>query len=68
MDAATSRAALATGDVDGVIGMSDLFSLRDQGVARVIYLSKGDASVTCNEVLKEEGLQGFWPAQPSSPQ
>jgi sulfonate transport system substrate-binding protein len=51
MDSATSRAALATGDVDGVIGMSDLFSLRDQGVARVIYISKGDASVTCNGTL-----------------
>jgi len=51
MDQATSRAALATHDVDAVIGMSDLFSLRDQGLARVIYLSKGDASVTCNGTL-----------------
>lgn len=51
MDQATSRAALATGDVDAVIGMSDLFSLRDQGIARVVYLSKGDASVTCNGTL-----------------
>ena len=51
MDSATSRAALATRDVDAVIGMNDLFSLRDQGIARVIYLSKGDASVTCNGTL-----------------
>lgn len=51
MDQATSRAALATKDVDAVIGMSDLFSLRDQGLARVIYLSKGDGSVSCNGTL-----------------
>jgi sulfonate transport system substrate-binding protein len=51
MDAATSRAALATKDVDAVISGSDLFSLRDQGLARVIYSTKGDGRYTCNGTL-----------------
>jgi sulfonate transport system substrate-binding protein len=55
MDAATSRAALATKDVDAVISGSDLFSLRDQGVARVIYSTKGDGRFTCNGTLTASG-------------
>jgi sulfonate transport system substrate-binding protein len=51
MDAATARAALATKDVDAVISGSDLFSLRDQGVARIIYSTKGDGRLTCNGTL-----------------
>jgi sulfonate transport system substrate-binding protein len=51
MDGATSRAALATKDVDAVISGSDLFSLRDQGLARVIYSTKGDGRYTCNGTL-----------------
>lgn len=51
MDGSTSRAALATRDVDAVIGQADLFSLRDQGLARVIYNTKGDPRFTCNGTL-----------------
>jgi sulfonate transport system substrate-binding protein len=41
MDVATSKAALITKDVDAVIGSSDLIQLRDQGVARLIFSTKG---------------------------
>lgn len=55
MDGATARAALATRDVDAVISGSDLFSLRDQGVARIIYSTKGDPRLTCNGTLTASG-------------
>jgi sulfonate transport system substrate-binding protein len=55
MDGATARAALATKDVDAVISGSDLFSLRDQGVARIIYATKGDPRLTCNGTLTASG-------------
>jgi sulfonate transport system substrate-binding protein len=42
MDTATSRAALTTKDVDAVFGGNDLLSLRDQGVARIVYRTLGD--------------------------
>ena len=41
MDGATSRGALATRDLDGAVGGSELFALRDRGVARIIYSVKG---------------------------
>jgi sulfonate transport system substrate-binding protein len=42
MDTATAKAALATGDIDAAFGGSDYLALRDQGVTRLIYTSKGD--------------------------
>jgi sulfonate transport system substrate-binding protein len=42
MDNATSRAALTTKDVDAVFGAYDLISLRDQGVAKIVYNTLGD--------------------------
>jgi sulfonate transport system substrate-binding protein len=41
MDGATSRGALATKDLDGAVGGSELFQLRDRGVARIVYSTKG---------------------------
>ncbi|HYD66197.1 ABC transporter substrate-binding protein [Azospirillum sp.] len=42
MDFATSKAALATKDIDAALGQSDLLALEEQGIAKVIYTSKGD--------------------------
>lgn len=42
MDTNTSRAAIVTKDVDAYWGGSDVLSLRDQGVARVVYSTRGD--------------------------
>ena len=39
MDSATAKAAIATGDIDAAFGGYDLLSLRDQGLARVLYLT-----------------------------
>ena len=51
MDNATAKSALTTKDVDAMIGLSDVLSLRDQGVARVIYSTKGDPRFTCNSTI-----------------
>jgi sulfonate transport system substrate-binding protein len=37
MDSATARAAMATGDVDAAFGWTEYLSLRDQGLARLLY-------------------------------
>jgi sulfonate transport system substrate-binding protein len=37
MDTATARAAMATGDVDAAFGWTEYLSLRDQGIARLLY-------------------------------
>lgn len=42
MDTATAKAALGTGDIDAAFGGSDYLALRDQGLARLVYTSKGD--------------------------
>jgi len=51
MDSATAKAAILTKNVDAIIGLSDLLSLRDQGVARIIYTTKSDPQFTCNATL-----------------
>jgi len=42
MDTATAKAALGTSDIDAAFGGSDYLALRDQGLTRLIYTSKGD--------------------------
>ena len=37
MDAATAKAAMATGDIDAAFGWTDYLALRDQGLARMLY-------------------------------
>jgi sulfonate transport system substrate-binding protein len=45
MDTATARAAMATGDVDAAFGWTEYLSLRDQGIARLLYATDpSDAS------------------------
>src|SRR6478752_187940 len=41
MDNNTARLALTTKDVDAAFGNSDFLSLRDQGVAKIIYTTRG---------------------------
>jgi sulfonate transport system substrate-binding protein len=43
MDSNTGKAALATKDIDALFGGQDLIALRDQGIAKIIYTSKGDS-------------------------
>jgi sulfonate transport system substrate-binding protein len=42
MDTGASRAAIVTKDIDAYFGGNDVLSLRDQGVARLIYSTRGD--------------------------
>jgi sulfonate transport system substrate-binding protein len=42
MDFATATAALASRDIDAAFGQADYLALEKQGVARVIYSTKGD--------------------------
>jgi len=39
MDTATAKAAMATGDIEAAFGWTEYLSLRDQGLARVLYAS-----------------------------
>lgn len=43
MQASAAKAALATKDVDAMVGQTDLLTLRDRGVARIIYASRGES-------------------------
>jgi sulfonate transport system substrate-binding protein len=45
LDSGTSRAAIATKDIDAAFGGVDLLVLRNQGLARIVYTSKGDNPV-----------------------
>jgi sulfonate transport system substrate-binding protein len=40
-DSATARAAISTKDIDGYIGGSDVFQLRNRGVGRIVYTTVG---------------------------
>lgn len=52
MDIAASYAALATKNIDAAWGDSDIVALQDQGLAKVIYTTKGDdARLTRNSCL-----------------
>jgi sulfonate transport system substrate-binding protein len=37
MDSSTAKAAMATGDIDAAFGWTEYLSLRDQGLARLLY-------------------------------
>ena len=52
MDIAASYAALSTKNIDAAWGDSDIVALQDQGLAKVIYTTKGDdARLTRNSCL-----------------
>lgn len=44
MDAKDSLAALAAGRIDGFLGQPTVFALEEQGLARIIYTTKGRAT------------------------
>ncbi|MDB4990599.1 MAG: transporter substrate-binding protein [Myxococcaceae bacterium] len=49
MDTVTAAAALATGDIDAALGSTDYLRQRDQGVARIVYTTRGgDPAQTSN--------------------
>ncbi len=49
LDTNTAKSALVTKDIDAAVGASDYLSLRDQGVTRVIFTTKGgDPKLTSN--------------------
>jgi sulfonate transport system substrate-binding protein len=49
MDANTAKAAIVTKDIDAAFGASDWLALRDQGISRVLFSTKGgDARLTSN--------------------
>jgi sulfonate transport system substrate-binding protein len=49
MDANTAKAAIVTKDIDAAFGGSDWLGLRDQGVSRLVYTTKGqDPKLTSN--------------------
>jgi sulfonate transport system substrate-binding protein len=58
MDIATSKAALLTKDVDAAFGSYDLLQLRDQGTAKIIYITQGD-SPTYRAVTALVGVEEF---------
>jgi len=45
LDTATSKAALATKDIDAAFGGLDLIQLRLNGTAKIVYSSKGDSPI-----------------------
>ena len=49
MDTPTAQTALTTKDVDAVFGGTDYLRLRDQGISRIVYTTRGgDPEVTSN--------------------
>jgi len=58
LDTNAAKAALVTKDIDAAIGGSDYLGLRDQGVSRVIFTTKGgDPKLTSNGLFL--GSQDF---------
>jgi sulfonate transport system substrate-binding protein len=51
MDAATARAALITKDIDASFGTYEYLGLRDQGMVRIIYTTKGGAREATSNTL-----------------
>ncbi|MFT4246626.1 MAG: ABC transporter substrate-binding protein [Pseudomonas sp.] len=56
LDPATAAAALASGDVDAVFGGADLIALRDRGLARLVYDTRGRSvdATSFNSLLVRE--------------
>lgn len=48
MDTVNAQLALTTRDIDAAIGTTDYLRLRDQGVAKIVYATKGDPITTSN--------------------
>jgi len=64
MDVNTAQLAIVTRDVDAAIGSQDYLRLRDQGVSRVVYTTRGqDVALTSNSTfLGNETFINKYPA------
>ena len=64
MDIGTANAALAHTDIDAVFGTIDLFPLRDQGLAKILYSIKGqeDKFSMATSFLVSEEFAAQYPA------
>jgi sulfonate transport system substrate-binding protein len=64
MDNATAKAALSTKDIDAAWGNYDYLALRDQGVAKVIYDTKGAEPrlLKSSSLLVSEGFINKYPS------
>ena len=52
MDTNTAKAAIVTGDIDAAVGSSDYLGLRDQGVARILFSTRGgNPALTSNTLF-----------------
>jgi sulfonate transport system substrate-binding protein len=58
MDNATAKNALLTKDVEAAFGGYDLLQLRDQGTAKIVYVTKGD-SPTYRAAVALVGTEDF---------
>lgn len=62
MDTATARAAMATGDVDAAFGWTEYLSLRDQGIARLLYTTDPTDALSyrhCSFIGSEDFIQRY---------
>jgi sulfonate transport system substrate-binding protein len=62
MDTATAKAAMATGDIDAAFGWTEYLSLRDQGLARLLYATDpSDASAYrhCSFIGSEDFIRKY---------
>lgn len=62
MDTATARAAMATGDVDAAFGWTEYLSLRDQGIARLLYTTDPSDALAyrhCSFIGSEDFIQRY---------
>jgi len=62
MDTATAKAAMATGDIDAAFGWTDYLSLRDQGLARLLYATDSSdvaAYRNCSFIGSEDFIRKY---------
>jgi sulfonate transport system substrate-binding protein len=61
LDPASSAPALAAGDIDALFGASDLLALRDKGLARIVYSTRGSPLLTAQSgfLVREEFAEKY---------
>jgi len=61
LDPASTAPALLSGDVDAVFGAPDLLSLRDKGLARIVYSTRDKPALTAQSglLVREEFAQKY---------
>ena len=62
MDSSTAKAAMATGDIDAAFGWTEYLSLRDQGLARLLYSTDQSDPLSyrhCSFIGSEEFIRKY---------